>query len=170
MDSSGEYEKEKEIFLCPITIHEENKGNNITFEFTYNELFHICKKLNMDSSKLKHLVSIFQTIIYSLQIENQAIPYACQRIGDSYPFIRVPSERLLISHNKKGFNFHYQPFLVSSSLKLPYAPSWSFRLIVRLLPRFLKLELLIPFASIGILFFFHISFNGYYQGYTRAVG
>lgn len=46
MNSSDESKKDKETCLCPMTFHNENKVNNTTFELTYNELFHIHKKLD----------------------------------------------------------------------------------------------------------------------------
>lgn len=49
MDSSNEYEQEEETYLCLMIIYTENKINNLTFEFTYNELFPVYKKLDKDS-------------------------------------------------------------------------------------------------------------------------
>lgn len=71
MDSSNAFKKRKKNYLCYTIIHEENKVNNLTFKFTYNELFRICKILDMDSNKLKYLVSTSKTTIFSVEIENQ---------------------------------------------------------------------------------------------------
>lgn len=57
-----------------MTYHEENKVNNLTFEFTYNELFLIYKKLYSESSKLiKNIVYVFKSTIYSLEKENKSM-------------------------------------------------------------------------------------------------
>lgn len=73
MNSFGEFEKEEKIYQCPMTTHTENKVRNITSKFTYNILFCICKNLDRDSSKLKHLVSTSKTTIYSLEKEKKML-------------------------------------------------------------------------------------------------
>lgn len=67
MDSYDEYEKEEEIYIYLMLIHKENKVNSIPSKFTYNELFHICIKLDMDSSKLQQLVYIIRLLSLPLK-------------------------------------------------------------------------------------------------------
>lgn len=50
-----------------MTSREENKVNNLTSKFIYNELFLICKKLDSELSKLKNIVSISKSTISSLE-------------------------------------------------------------------------------------------------------
>lgn len=69
MDSYDEYEKEEEIYIYLMLVYRENKVNNIPSKFTCNELFHICIKLDMDSSKLQQLVSIIRLL--SLPLKNK---------------------------------------------------------------------------------------------------
>lgn len=45
MESSSKSKNEEENNICPMTYHEENEVNNITFEFIYNELFCVCKNV-----------------------------------------------------------------------------------------------------------------------------
>lgn len=42
---------------------ENHEDDNVTSYFSYDDLFLICKELNEELSKLKHLVSTFMTII-----------------------------------------------------------------------------------------------------------
>lgn len=55
--------KNEEINQCPITNHEENEVNNLT----YNELFLIYKKLDNESSKLQEIVYVSKSSISSLK-------------------------------------------------------------------------------------------------------
>lgn len=46
---------------------EYNEINNLTCEFTYNEFFCICKKLESESSKLKNIFFVYKSTISFLE-------------------------------------------------------------------------------------------------------
>lgn len=50
---------------------ENDEDDKVTSYFTYDQLFHICKKLNKESSQLKHIVSVSKNNISYLEIENK---------------------------------------------------------------------------------------------------
>lgn len=49
MDSSNE-----EVNICLMANHEDNE---VTYHFSYHDLFQICKKLNKETSKLEQIFS-----------------------------------------------------------------------------------------------------------------
>lgn len=61
MESS---DQEANIFLV-----ENHEDDEVTSYFTYDELFYICKKLNKESRKLKHIIYASKTTISSLEID-----------------------------------------------------------------------------------------------------
>lgn len=50
---------------------ENPEDDELTFHFSYNDLFRKCKKLNKESCNLKHFVSTSKTTISSTEIENK---------------------------------------------------------------------------------------------------